>query len=229
MLPINYHLPNPHAVTTRSAAGSQTTRRSGRRRRHDDSLITDVDGYHRDFGYDIMRRLSRKKEETHTPSWVARQARMEAAYHNGARLGDAVPRDDLVHQLFLLPDGAPAAFADPHEFWTELQNRKFGPNQHMWAGPTIWFDVTTSWHVAARHVRDFIQFTVVDRLNVPAHMFVHDPALLGKYKGPHVHVMISAQRVDSQGIAGFVPELVEDGCQSAMEASWSAYKAFKGI
>lgn len=198
-----------------------STHFQGRRRYHHEWLITDPDGYHRDFGYDIMRR-TRNDQTTDAAVWAARQSRMSKQFEAGGRLGHAVPADDLVHHTLLLPDVAPAHLADPHELWTLLQARNLGPHQHLWAGPTIWFPDAQNWHVPLRRVREFIQTTIVDRLLTPAHLFVHDPGKIGKTGDLHVHVMVCAQKVTGRGFSGFEPQLIQDGCQRSLYASWRA-------
>jgi hypothetical protein len=204
-----------------TSAGRPATKPN--RRHHHPSLETDPDGYLKDFGFDVMRRTGDDGDHS-AVSWVARQLRMSARYEAGAKLSHAVPCDDLVYTDFLVPDSAPALMADPHAFWSALQERDLGPRQHLWGGPTIWFPGAANWHVPARRVREFVQATIVDRLSTPAQMVVHDPGLIGKAGDLHVHVMISSQRLETRGFAGFEPEVVYSGCQRRMWQAWQAWQ-----
>ncbi|OYZ13067.1 MAG: hypothetical protein B7Y35_14040 [Sphingomonadales bacterium 28-64-96] len=208
------------ASTALTAPGHGNERNSIWRRRHDAGLITDPDGYIADFGYDIARRTWNGHVHN-SAAWAARQARMASAFASGVPLSHAVPQDDFVHHAFLVPDCAPFHLADPQAFWTEIDKRDLGPSQHLWAGPTIWFPAAPNWHVPVRRVREFIQTKVVDVLHTPAHLFVHDPGLIGKAGDLHVHVMISVQKVGPRGFVGWEPALIEDGCQRGMWTAWS--------
>ncbi|OYZ13685.1 MAG: hypothetical protein B7Y35_07445 [Sphingomonadales bacterium 28-64-96] len=190
-------------------------------RHHHPWLYSDPDGYIIDFGYDIMRRSYRGQAHD-VAQWVARQCRMLAKFQAGTSLSNAVPVDDLVYQAFLVPDCAPASYADPQVFWTALQAHNLNPDQHLWAGPTMWFPQAANWHQPTRRVREFVQKTIVDSLLTPAHIVIHDPARLGKSGDLHAHVMISVQKLCPRGFAGFVPSLVQSGCQMAMWQRWQS-------
>lgn len=194
-----------------------------RSRKHDPRLVTDPDGVFRDFGYDIM--LRSPEEEGHdVTAWLRRQLRMNTPALSTAPLTHAVPRQDFVENVFLVPDICPAHLADADSFWTELQEDVLSPTQHLWGGPTIWFPLATSHHVPFRQVRRFIEEEFVQKLDTPAHLVAHDPSRVAGGGDYHIHVVISSRAVGPRGLGKFVPAIVHRGCQRAMWRAWSSFK-----
>ena len=193
-------------------------------RKHDPRLLTDPDGVFRDFGYDIMRRAP-DAEGHDVTAWLRRQLRMNTPGLVGAPLTHAVPREDFVEDIFLVPDICPSHLADAEAFWPTLQKDVLSPVQHLWGGPTFWFPEATSHHVPFRTVRRFIEDEIVQKLQTPAHLVAHDPIRVAGKGDYHVHVVISARAVGPRGLGKFVPAIVYRGCQRAMWRACSSFSA----
>ena len=194
-------------------------------RKHDPRLFTDPDGRFRDFGYDIMVRSPRPEDDHDVRSWLRRQLRMNTPALGAAPLTHAVPRQDFVEDIFLVPDVCPSHMADADSFWNALQQDMLAARQHLWGGPTFWFPMATSHHVPFRMVRRFIEEEVVEKLLTPAHLVAHDPSRVAGGGDYHVHVIISARAVGPRGLGKFVPAVVHGGCQQAMWQAWTSFRA----
>lgn len=196
---------------------------SKRFRKHDPSLFTDPDGVFKDFGYDLMLRSHGEVKHDAT-TWLRRQLRMNTAALLMAPLTHAVPREDFVQDLFLVPEACPAHLADANSFWNAVQADNLSPSQQLWGGPTFWFPEATSHHVPFRKVREFIEQEVVDKFHTPAHLIAHDPSKVAGGGDYHVHVIVSARQVGPRGLGKFEPRIVQKGCQLAMWRAWHSFR-----
>lgn len=197
-----------------------------RRRRHHEWLVTDPDGYIRDFGYDLMRR-SYDGQEHNVVEWVRRQLRMSDPEWTAAEISHVFPHSDLANYRFLIPPNCPDTLADPERFWQDVQRSRLSDHQHLWAGPTVWFPNPPSQHYAFRRLCEFIQSEVVDRFNVPAFLVAHDPGQAARSGNYHVHVIVSVRAVSQHKLDRFVPELVKPGCQRELWLKWQIWAATK--
>jgi hypothetical protein len=201
---------------TTTVAGGTDTRRAWRK--FDPDAFTDPDGRIQDFSYDILRR-SYQGRELSALSYLRRKLR-----HPAGLLGHVVPHRDVIASILLLPPACPDLLADPDVLWSHLDADVIAPDQHLLAGPTIWFPELASRHCAIRQVQEFAQNCIVDQLGVAAQLIAHAPHRICLPGDFHIHLLCSARLIGPAGFGPFVPEILRPGCQKRMHAQWQAWR-----
>ncbi len=174
------------------------------------------DGVMKDFGYDILKRAHRDHQHS-TVGYVRQKLR-----HDSGPLTHAPLHRDVVANMFLIPPDCPDVLADADSFWQRMDAEVLAPDQHLLAGPTIWFPTCASQHMAIRRVREFAQACIADRHEVAVHLVAHAPNRIGHTSDFHVHLLASARTVSQHGLGGFARALFQDGCQIGMKDEWEA-------
>lgn len=188
-------------------------------RKFDPDTYSNPDGHIPDFGYDILRRSYRGRELS-AVDLLRRKLR-----HPDGPLGHFHPHRDVVTTALLLPPPCPDLFADPDVLWFRLDSDHIANDQHLLAGPTIWFPRLSSQHGAIRRVQEFAQKRIVDRYSVAGQLIAHAPHRICLGGDFHIHVLFSARSIGPSGFGPFVPEILRPGCQMEMHASWDNWKA----
>jgi hypothetical protein len=98
-------------------------------------------------------------------------------------------------------------------------------DQHLLAGPTIWFPGPVIQNWAVREVIAFVQERMVDLYGTAAHVIVHAPNRIAHGADFHIHVLCTARTVTSAGLGTFVRPLLETGCQRKLKGEWDAWWA----
>lgn len=174
------------------------------------------DGLMKDFGYDILKRAHRGNEHS-ALAYVRQKLR-----HDSGPLTLAPLHRDVAANMFLVPPDCPDVLADAESFWHRMDAEVLAPDQHLLAGPTIWFPTCVSQHMAIRRVREFAQACIADRHDVAVHLVAHAPNRIGHISDFHVHLLASARTVSQHGLGGFARALFQDGCQIGMKDEWEA-------
>jgi hypothetical protein len=208
--------------TAKSPAATALTTRSNERAVNAftdirDWTLNNPDGISRDFSYDILKRQFRGVEHS-TVKYVRAKLR-----HPTGSLDHAVLHRDVAANQVLLPRGAADMMACPHRLWSEMDNAFMGTDQHLLAGPTIWFPEPVVQHWAIRQVVAFAQAKIADFYGAAVHVIAHAPERIAHGSDFHIHLLCTARIVKGSGFGEFVRPLVKTGCQLALKAEWEAW------
>lgn len=175
------------------------------------------DGPTEHFSYEIL--LSSYKQRQHSAVELAKAK----ARANGSPLREMRHNIDVVANQMLLPDDAPEVFMDPAVLWGLVDANAFKPEQHLMVIATIWFPECIRYHAALRQVLAFAFAKLVDRYGVAVQLIGHAPAKIRHTADFHVHLLCTAQSITRLGLAAYVRDLLDPGCQHRCKAEWDAW------
>ena len=181
--------------------------------------LNNPDGPVRDFSYDILKRSHAGVEHT-AVEYLRAKLR-----HPVGSLNHSVNYRDVTANVLLLPPGATDMMARPQTLWSEMDTDIMGTDQHLLAGPTIWFPNCAVQHWATRQVIEFAQVRIADRLGGAVHVIAHAPGRIAHAGDFHVHLLCSARTVKNSGFDTFIRPLLKAGCQISLKADWDAWWA----
>jgi Ti-type conjugative transfer relaxase TraA len=129
-----------------------------------------------------------------------------AAYRAATRLEDArtgvahdfTAKDHLVHAEVLLPDGAPAAWADRSTLWNAVESREKRKDAQLAREVEFALPRELSQAEGIALARDFVREQFVAR-GMVADLCVHAPLGEDGEAKPHAHVLLTLRQVSKEG------------------------------
>src|SRR4051812_29050584 len=122
-----------------------------------------------------------------------------------ARTHDFSQKADVVHSEILLPEGAPARWADRAMLWNEVEAVEKRKDAQLAREIEFALPRELSREEDVALARDFVQRTFVSR-GMVADLNVHWPVDAHGEAKPHAHVMLTMREVGPEGFGRKVPE-----------------------
>ena len=170
--------------------------------RFDPQLYQNPSGKVWDFDYGYFRSTFKGRDQQIVP-YVANKLRLPP----GASLDmPSPPGSEVVHRDLLLPSCTPPELRSIQDLWSAVDARMYHRGQDLALVVTLWFHHLPSFQ-AHREVCSFVQQHLVDRYQVAGLVVTHAPARRAG-KGPvHVHALLTANVVTSEGLGQFCQPL----------------------